>query len=593
MKFQITIITLLQLCNSIRAIIENTTVLMGTIAEPLSELRFIRGKLVMDIDLTPHDDMRKIVANQLTSLETLRKHSVQVRNPVKGTELINLVSPLYTNTKKHIELAVAKLSKLMNTDWFKSLDKSNRTRRGLINVGGELLKTLFGTATDKELKEIKRKVNVFDSGYNGILTDIRTDHRLIEINTANLKLFAKEVTRIDNAWTAIMFLMQTDSLLVAVDRFADNLINIHKLIIDVSITHSPTDLSSKLLPFIPYDTFVEYDKTILHDYNYYSAIPLSEDTFDEYLSQATVFTHSNDYTIRLVIPYVSKDSYQLWKLHPFPTKMENENHRKILLLSDPYVLVSSDLQIITPLAPDSLRYCSQPKFDLHVCLPIINIGLTNHTNCPQTLLRQEKVLKCSLRDYVNKDPVLKWIQNTRYLSLNEPQEAVMICHGKVPQEVSLKFMNEINARCSIKSQNLNIPSVSVLHEEFSYELKVINISNPTWDPPNLEMEPIPKMQWIPPHWMNLTRTSEMRVRDTTIIGVLTVLSFAILIIILCMIKNGYSPCRKCTKRRNYDVEQPRYDTLSPRTTPMINISNISPRLEPIREAVDETDSYEN
>lgn len=301
-------------------------------------------------------------------------------------------------------------------------------------------------------------------------------------------MFADAAEKISNAWTVIMYLMQADVSTAEINKYADELWNIHKLIVDTANTHSPSDLSTKLTSFISYESFEKYDKEITQKYNFHSAIALTRNTLDEYLSQATVFGHQNDYMIRIIIPYVSKEPYTLWKLHPFPTKFNDKTHRKILMDSNLYALVSNDLQTITPVAKNSLKYCTTPMFDFYACLPIVNIGLTNHTNCPRTLMKQEKVLVCPLNDYVNQNSMLKWIRNTKYLSLSKPQEAVMICNGEGPKEAQLDYVNKINPGCSVKGRNLNIPSVAVFHEDLKYHLEIINITMPPFKEQRIELK---------------------------------------------------------------------------------------------------------
>lgn len=184
--------------------IENTTTLIGSIAEPLGEFRFIRGKLIIDVDFTPHHDIRNAIQEDQLTIETLRKnaevYSSSERSPQMPTLMIHLRKKLRSKT----EMVAKKLKGLTDSLWLRSgFEPSlNRSKRGLVNAGGELLKTLFGTATNEELQQIKHKVEVFSYNLNainrnhkGVLHDLQDNHDRIKVNTANLKKLHNVVCR--------------------------------------------------------------------------------------------------------------------------------------------------------------------------------------------------------------------------------------------------------------------------------------------------------------------------------------------------------------------------------------------------------------
>lgn len=580
------------------AIIQNTTILFGSIAEPLGKLKFIRGKLIIDIDFTPNEEMVTAVEENTLALDAIWVQLKKMESTQSTKKYSELQNKLQDKVLMKIEETLRKLRQISSTSWLNEgrIKENKRNRRGLINAGGEILKTLFGVATDESLKEIKYKVEVFNSafssmqkGYKGILEDIEINHIQIKQNTDNLAKLFKEVVAVNNVVFTFMYFEQAESLNDQVDEFAEQMIKIHKLILDASINPHHKIIDSRNFPFIPYETFKNYDKEVMDKYNLFSPIELNENSLDRYLSLATVYGTGRSLKVTIIIPYVSKTHHELWKLHPFPTKNKDDADRQILIIDNPYSIISQDWQNIAPLAEEALKYCSQPDMQSYICLPIINLGPTNYTNCAETLMKGEAILRCTFKKFVSPFPVLKWIKNLRYLSLSKPQTVIKLCNdvnnGK-PKEVQLKCLNVINPMCRLKGKNLDIPGVKLLRKEYQYHLNVTHIEIPPIKTIKIEPLEYEHQGWVPPKWFNISGIEhEPKTWQTHLVHIsnwtLTIILVLCIIIYVVIVKWQ-------SRHRAYTVNHDENETRHYEEVPGIPLRRVASR-----EGIDEVDQTGN
>jgi len=395
------------------------------------------------------------------------------------------------------------ISFLKRTNWM----KNRRKKRGLIDAGGELLKGLFGTATDKEVQVVKKELQAFigeasamKNGYQGLLTDVDENHKIIMKIESSLRKIVN--TRMEMQTSFI--LNEITVLLGEVNALISDLMKIYYLVEEVAFHRFKKTLNSRNFPFLTYSTLKEYDQEISNTYGLYSPITLTKDTIDEYLSEAIllgVLKDSN--TVRVILPYVEGKPYDVWQFHPFPMKIAKDSARSTMNVIEPYAIISADRQLVITFGEEAFKYCSKPKYKYFACFPILIMKPNNRSECASSILKQNSVARCPLSPFSSEEPVTRWIGDERYLSLSKPQKAVMICEDRRPNEKWLSEVTKVATSCEVKNDELDIPSLQILHKSSAYEFPIINVSAPEIEVISLDEDYEPR-KWIDPKWLNIT-----------------------------------------------------------------------------------------
>lgn len=114
----------------------------------------------MDVDLNPPPELVAKLTDYEKMLRSLQEDlhlhllSYLMKNENKNTKPTE-----HINQRLHLKISMTlrDISFLKRTNWM----KNRRKKRGLIDAGGELLKGLFGTATDKEVQVVKKGTSSF------------------------------------------------------------------------------------------------------------------------------------------------------------------------------------------------------------------------------------------------------------------------------------------------------------------------------------------------------------------------------------------------------------------------------------------------
>lgn len=488
------------------AILNRTTITAGSIVDPIGKLHFIKGKLIIDVDLTPPEELVEALADyadKLTKLqERMQGHMMLylMENEHKDTQTIK-----HMDQRLNIKLSMTldEIAVIQRSRWIRSRP---RHKRGLINIGGELLKGLFGTATEKELKVVQKKVQAFGKqakvltgSYNGLLTDIRENHKIVVRMEKSLNEIINRQMKMQN-----MFILgEITILLDEINTLLTKINKIRSLIEAVTFHKYKRTLNQNNFPFVNFTMFKSYDREVSEKYGLTSPIPLEKETFNEYLSQAILLGHVADNQVRLILPYIETEEYDIWKFYQFPTKIQGRKGRYTMNIIEPYAIMSKDRQLVLVFGEEIFKYCSLPKDRFYTCFPVILMRPTNLTLCASSILRQNEVAQCDISKFDSDDPLIRWIEDRRYLSLPKPQQVTLMCAEEAPKEEWLSETSTIATQCEVRSPTLNIPSLKTLHKTISYGLTVQNLTMPETRVDKID-ENFGPSEWIDPKWLNLT-----------------------------------------------------------------------------------------
>jgi hypothetical protein len=126
----------------------------GSIVEHLTPTYFIRGKIHLHIDLTVSFSVYAKFESLRITLATLRKQLISddFIGRKYSWEIIKFVSL----THDRVQDLSHEVDSILELNWIKNKrpQPPRRHRRGLFDLGGRILKEIFGTATTADLETI-------------------------------------------------------------------------------------------------------------------------------------------------------------------------------------------------------------------------------------------------------------------------------------------------------------------------------------------------------------------------------------------------------------------------------------------------------
>ena len=236
--------------------------------------------------------------------------------------------------------------------------KNSRSRRGLINIGGDILHSIFGVSTDKQVEDAKNQAH---NEYLRILNSARSievraekaQHRVTDALThleqaqalANLRDREDRVEtflQISSIWGKINNLLLY--LLSLADEVGDRITLLQ---------------SGQVPPIVNAQQLTQLIKEGADKFNElvfpYDVKELNSRTLTNYLSLLHVQRSDSPYLYYLLIPFVADiEKYKLYKIEKFPIATEN----KTLMINQdisPFLAVSQGQNIAVP----TLEHCNK------------------------------------------------------------------------------------------------------------------------------------------------------------------------------------------------------------------------------------------
>ncbi|KAL7637068.1 UNVERIFIED_CONTAM: hypothetical protein RMT77_012826 [Armadillidium vulgare] len=129
-------------------------------------------------------------------------NSLAVDNKMSSDDHWTYNSNFYVYHMDILEQQFAHLSNtlqdLLNDPWIKSAHHS-KSRRGLIDVGGQFLKVLFGTAIDSDVKTLQHQIEVLSEHSNNIDSLFIKFRNQLRDNTNSLDKLSRSVSELQNS----------------------------------------------------------------------------------------------------------------------------------------------------------------------------------------------------------------------------------------------------------------------------------------------------------------------------------------------------------------------------------------------------------
>ena len=201
-------------------------------------------------------------------------------------------------------------------------NKENRSRRALLDIGGQFLQGVFGVATDKDVKMINNRINKYNKKleisqnkimvFNDILkmSFLKMADAIIDQNKL-LEKFQQEVGFKNNLMNTLSLVGESINLInVLMNEYHNLMITLRKGFLPENV------ISNQIL-----------QKIIIEGVNKFAGTKFPGDgdgVLSEMIKTITVHHTENSYKFILHIPFVSKDKFKIYNIVAVPVINNND-----------------------------------------------------------------------------------------------------------------------------------------------------------------------------------------------------------------------------------------------------------------------------
>ena len=443
---------------------------------------------------------------------------------VETFESLHVEIDLLTDTYKSI---------YENFDEYQSLSvDSERGKRSLIPIIGQLMSTLFGTVSENELDNINRNIKALASNQQQIIHDL--DVSLSVLNLTRMQVsenrrsimdliivvqkldskirkleqtFEQKFVRLEQfIHTYLQFKMILDEIRLTTQDAVFYLENLKSELNMLSMHHLST---STISPKDLKELLIEVESKLPNNFEL-SRSPRRDIWY--FYKTLTCITYLEDNEIRIVlkIPLINtREEYEVYKIHNLPLPMHRvlPNQTDILLkysLETEILMISKDKAKFSLLSESAFQMCNSYHFQF--CNPETAFYQTNVNKfCVIALFRQNAHdIKTFCKQMVVLDQKLP---TTKYLSYgiwivvtDKPLTFTLNCQSYEPKIGDIKVappfgIIKLNNTCKASNKYLQLPEYFGKHSHFERSdplqvlLKLHNISQfSIWNDSKAEFE---------------------------------------------------------------------------------------------------------
>ena len=237
--------------------------------------------------------------------------------------------------------------------------KNSRSRRGLINIGGDILHSIFGVSTDKQVEDAKNQAH---NEYLRILNSARSievraekaQHRVTDALT-HLEQATQALANLRDREDRVETFLQISSIWGKINNLLLYLLSLADEVGDrITLLQSgqvPPIVNAQQLTQLIKEGADKFNELVFP----YDVKELNSRTLTNYLSLLHVQRSDSPYLYYLLIPFVADiEKYKLYKIEKFPIATEN----KTLMINQdisPFLAVSQGQNIAVP----TLEHCNK------------------------------------------------------------------------------------------------------------------------------------------------------------------------------------------------------------------------------------------
>ena len=362
-----------------------------------------------------------------------------------------------------------------------------RVKRGYLDGFGELSRTLFGTAMNKEVVALRER-------YNHLVSIATANNRAIHINCKKLDRLDQHVkelglyvnylgssmNRILTTMNSMYDFMLLSQALPALENTVNSVLHVNQIIVQNVVDAALGRVTPALLPVQDFRQALELGERV------YGLLPLFDIRGIHHYYPLLESFVTND-AIVIHVPFQSRDEFEVHQLEPFP--FEVNGTLMSLNLPPSIVLISLDYSLYATGTVGDLQHCQSEYLHYYHC-PASQFAFLPITGgvCEVVLTQKNASKALSLCPYMELTPKFifhKTFFSHHYFFFTRPFYVSIVCpEGTTYREVTGHFA--VYLACHVRSANLTT-FPSKLHQGFTKNstariypltgLAHINISN--------------------------------------------------------------------------------------------------------------------
>lgn len=387
---------------------------------------------------------------------------VRITKYCNTTQSSKLKTECYNALSSLKALHSSNIHKFSSISYLTQLKETKRSKRGLIDAGGSLLKTFFGTLDVDDAIKFTSAINKVQSDEKQLTLLMRDNIHVIKstISTFNSTMskvkenehrLNKNLITIENAFEKLsqttdklelksqlsLVLTSVESIIMTLSFDIDD-INNAILFSKMNVLH-PTVLS-------PMQLFKELELHINYMPKHSELpVPLSLLNVNDIITVSDIVCYYQDNKLIFIlqIPLVLSQFYNLYNLIPFPVPLDLNTPDTYVLIAPnkPYLAITLDRLFYSQLA--SVSACKQVKGQCYVC-PLGNVYSTvANPTCETTLLTEASTKlpkSCQTRVLRGSIDVFQKISNNRWIFVqSDPGKCHIICSESASNSDEILF----------------------------------------------------------------------------------------------------------------------------------------------------------
>ena len=352
----------------------------GVIVSKLGRVSFIQDTVTVKMDMSPMRDFRT----------TLMKAKKEL-DDILGRQDVNESKVIHKSTLALLKSQLERLDMMF----------PNRVKRSLIPFGGDILHSIFGTATDKQIDQVNRKIIAIEQ------------------------------------WAASKGALLTKTL----ERVNKHSRDIHQLNVDLRELATELNKNSKDIRYLRSNALLE---------SIGSYLSFMIENYDVLINAKVVHSY-----IYIFVPFASAVSFSLFHFVPFPSYIDDSTSAE-LDIKETFALISSDFSSIA-LASHSFykRSCVAAASEYYLCpASKLHFYPASQFDCFLDLAVHSSISKtCKFRNESNKTLVVKHVTPFNYIFSRNSLKVSLSCSSK-SQLKEFKGAIKVNDHCGVSAPNL-------------------------------------------------------------------------------------------------------------------------------------------
>lgn len=363
--------------------------------------------------------------------------------------------------------------------WLSDKPFSNRRRskRGAIDIGGSLLKAVFGVATSGDVNKLKSSLK---SNIKKNTVEIKLVHRAVITIDKILREIRANTISFENHLTRFL---ETTSFSEVLEASSDQLQDIKDACLELNYIYSGVHrLGIYLFNFTEISKYVEQTKDV---WGLLPITPLDVSNHGSFVDtlDINIVNDKNSSQLILSVPFVSRTSYDLYYVYPIPMFVVNDTTLQMkysVNIEYPVILMSSDERYFSLQKESYLKDCTFNHNIPFICPNVIIQDLYNTkvVPCEIEILLKRNVTQCSYASHRSHE--------YSFLKVNE----MTIISGYPGDELSLDCSsNNTQSKTILNSGILAVPSSCAIRSNYinyvPLQMSSIDVTYLPFQPTNL------------------------------------------------------------------------------------------------------------